>query len=101
MKIKKNRFAENEIDVFYGFASFLEKHRIKISRKNGSSEIITGRKFILSTGSRPYQPDDIDFTHPRILDSDKLLRLKDKRSNPSLFMVLVLLVVNTHLYLAL
>ena len=78
-EIKKNHFAENEIDVFYGFASFLEKHRIKISRKNGSSEIITGRKFILSTGSRPYQPDDIDFTHPRILDSDKLLRLKDKK----------------------
>ena len=78
-EIKKNRFAENEIDVFYGFASFLDKNKIKISRKNGSSEIITGKKFILSTGSRPYQPDDIDFTHPRILDSDKLLRLKDKQ----------------------
>ena len=78
-EIKKNRFAENEIDVFYGFASFLDNHKIKISRKNGSSEIITGRTFILSTGSRPYQPDDIDFTHPRILDSDKLLRLKDKQ----------------------
>ena len=78
-EIKKNRFAENEIDVFYGFASFLDRNKIKISRKNGSSEIITGKKFILSTGSRPYQPDDIDFTHPRILDSDKLLRLKDKQ----------------------
>ncbi len=78
-EIKKNLFAENEIDVFYGFASFLDNHKIKISRKKGSSEIITGRKFILSTGSRPYQPDDIDFTHPRILDSDKLLRLKDKQ----------------------
>ena len=78
-EIKKSLFAENEIDVFYGFASFLDRNKIKISRKNGSSEIITGKKFILSTGSRPYQPDDIDFTHPRILDSDKLLRLKDKQ----------------------
>lgn len=78
-EIKKNRFAENEIDVFYGFASFLNKNKIKISRKNGSSEIITGKNFILATGSRPFQPKDIDFTHPRILDSDKLLRLKDKQ----------------------
>ncbi|API86638.1 Si-specific NAD(P)(+) transhydrogenase [Francisella uliginis] len=78
-EIKKNRYAENEIDVFYGFASFLDKHKIKISRKNGSTEVITAKKFILSTGSRPYQPNDIDFTHPRILDSDKLLELKDKQ----------------------
>lgn len=78
-EIKKNRFADNEIDVFYGFASFMDNHKIKISRKNGSSEIITGDKFILCTGSGPFQPKDIDFTHPRILDSDKLLCLKDKQ----------------------
>lgn len=78
-EIKKNRFADNEIDVFYGFASFLDNHKIKISRKNGSTEIITAKKFILCTGSRPYQPDDIDFTHPRILDSDSILELKDKQ----------------------
>ena len=78
-EIKRNRLVNNEIDVFYGFASFIDKHKIKISRKNGSNEIITAKNFILSTGSRPYQPDNIDFTHPRILDSDKLLELKDKQ----------------------
>ena len=49
--------------MFYGFASFINNHKIKISRKNGSSEIITGDKFILCTGSKPFHPDNIDFTH--------------------------------------
>ena len=77
-EIKKQRFAENEIDVFYGFASFINKNTIKISRENGSNEIITAKAFILSPGSRPYHPDDIDFNDPKILDSDKLLLLSDK-----------------------
>lgn len=32
-EIKRNRFANNEIDVFYGFASFIDKHKIKFHVK--------------------------------------------------------------------
>ncbi|QIV95983.1 NAD(P) transhydrogenase [Allofrancisella inopinata] len=77
-EIKKNRFISHEIDIYYGFASFKDNHTIRISRKNGSTEIITAENFILATGSRPYHPSDIDFSHPRILDSDKILTLQDK-----------------------
>ena len=41
-----------------------------------SQEDFTADYFLIATGSRPYRPDDIDFTHPLILDSDKLLTLK-------------------------
>ncbi|MFC4891587.1 Si-specific NAD(P)(+) transhydrogenase [Pseudofrancisella aestuarii] len=77
-KIKESRYINHEIDIFYGFASFVNKNTIKITRKNGSSETISAENFILSTGSRPYHPSDIDFSHPRILDSDKILTLQDK-----------------------
>ena len=76
--IKENRFIEHDIDIYYGFASFINKHKIKIARKNGSTETISAKNFILSTGSKPFQPADIDFSHPRILDSDEILTLKDK-----------------------
>src|SRR5690606_9979294 len=33
--------------------------------------------FVIATGSRPYRPPDIDFSHPRILDSDSVLELED------------------------
>jgi NAD(P) transhydrogenase len=30
---------------------------------------------VIATGSRPYRPPDVDFSHPRILDSDTVLGL--------------------------
>ena len=30
---------------------------------------------VIATGSRPYRPPDVDFTHPRIFDSDTILDL--------------------------
>jgi NAD(P) transhydrogenase len=30
---------------------------------------------VIATGSRPYQPNDIDFNHKRVFDSDKILTL--------------------------
>ena len=32
-------------------------------------------QFVIATGARPYHPSDIDFDHPRILDSDQVLDL--------------------------
>jgi NAD(P) transhydrogenase len=36
----------------------------------------TAAGFVIATGSRPYHPPDIDFSHPRILDSDTVLQLE-------------------------
>jgi NAD(P) transhydrogenase len=30
---------------------------------------------VLATGSQPYRPDDIDFSHPRVFDSDTILNI--------------------------
>ncbi len=34
---------------------------------------IGAEKFMIAVGSRPYHPPDIDFTHPRVRDSDSIL----------------------------
>jgi NAD(P) transhydrogenase len=31
---------------------------------------------VIATGSRPYHPDDVDFSHPRVYDSDSILSLE-------------------------
>ena len=36
---------------------------------------VTADAFVIATGSRPFRPKDVDFTHPRIFDSDTLLSL--------------------------
>ncbi len=33
---------------------------------------------VIATGSRPYRPDNVDFSHPRIFDSDKILELVEQ-----------------------
>ena len=32
---------------------------------------------MVATGSRPYRPDDVDFDHPRVFDSDTILNLEE------------------------
>src|SRR5690606_13998058 len=38
-------------------------------------ESIQAKYIIIATGSRPYRPSNVDFTHPRIFDSDTILGL--------------------------
>lgn len=69
-------YQRNNVPVFHGEASFIDQHHIQIKRNDGSVETVSAEKFVLATGSRPYTPKDIDFTHPRIYNSDTILALK-------------------------
>src|SRR5690606_41123555 len=40
---------------------------------DGGSEIIYADDIVIATGSSPYRPADVDFTHARIYDSDTIL----------------------------
>ncbi len=71
------RFYErNQIDVIQGWANFVDKHTIRVEFVDGSGEeFITFNKAIVTVGSRPYRPAGLDFTHPRVFDSDKILQM--------------------------
>ena len=68
-------FQHNNVAIHRGRARFLDPHRISVQRPSGAMEELTADNFLIGVGSRPYRPADIDFAHPRILDSDKLLSL--------------------------
>lgn len=71
------RFYErNQIDIIHGWASFIDKHTLRIDRDDSINfETITFNKAIITVGSRPYRPDMLDFDHPRVFDSDKILQM--------------------------
>ncbi|WP_434353580.1 Si-specific NAD(P)(+) transhydrogenase [Psychrobacter sp. HD31] len=71
------RFYErNQITMIQGWASFIDKHTLRIDMSDGSGfETITFNKAIITVGSRPYRPDILDFEHPRVFDSDKILQM--------------------------
>ena len=71
---KYKDYANKNIKVIHGRAQFISAHEIEIHQSD-NIEVCQADKFIIATGSRPYQPKDIDFSHPRILDSDKVLQM--------------------------
>lgn len=69
-------YQRNRVEVIFGRARFLSPDRIEVQRPGGAAQELTARHFVIATGSRPYHPPDLDFSHPRVLDSDSVLGLK-------------------------
>ena len=75
--LRTGYYERNDVDIILGRASFVNEHTVEVALLNGGVERYTARGFIIATGSRPYHPPDIDFSHPRIRDSDSILDLKE------------------------
>lgn len=65
-------YEKNDVEIMQGRATFLDPNTIKLSNKGGT---LKADHFIIATGSRPYHPDNVDFAHPRMFDSDSILKL--------------------------
>ena len=68
-------YARNRVDLFFGTASFADDNTIEIVNLRGDLERLVAKQVVIATGSRPYRPVDVDFSHPRIYDSDTILSL--------------------------
>ncbi|WP_367103793.1 Si-specific NAD(P)(+) transhydrogenase [uncultured Psychrobacter sp.] len=70
------RFYErNRIEVIQGWASFVDSHTLRVETDENVFETLTFNKAIITVGSRPYRPEILDFDHPRVFDSDKILQM--------------------------
>jgi len=70
--LRAGYYEKNGIDIIHGQASFVDRNTIRLGNRG---PLVTAEHFIIATGSRPYRPDNVDFTHPRIFDSDSILQL--------------------------
>jgi len=68
--MRKGFYDRNGVEIITGTARFVDPHTIAVGDRNVSAESI-----VIATGSRPYHPDDVDFSHPRVFDSDTILDL--------------------------
>lgn len=73
--MRRTFYERNEIPVIPGQARFVEPHTVEVELTSGAHRRLTGNAFVLAMGARPYRPPDVDFTHPRIFDSETLLNL--------------------------
>mgnify|MGYP001025904477 FL=1 len=75
-KLRGSFYNRNRVTLIHGEATFIGQNTLSIKREDGTEETISGKQFVLATGSRPYTPPDIDFTHPRIYNSDTILSMQ-------------------------
>ncbi|WP_199610590.1 Si-specific NAD(P)(+) transhydrogenase [Flocculibacter collagenilyticus] len=76
-RLRGSFYDRNNVTVYHGEASFVDQHTLAIQYNDGSQEELTAKNIIIASGSRPYRPENIDFTHNRIFDSDTILSLKN------------------------
>ncbi len=76
VRLRGGFYNRNDVCIYHGEASFVDQNTLNIVYPDGTSETLTAKTIVIASGSRPYRPADVDFTHSRIYDSDTILSLK-------------------------
>ncbi|NMB80237.1 MAG: FAD-dependent oxidoreductase, partial [Ignavibacteria bacterium] len=85
VELRESFYRRNSVDLLIGRARFINNHTVEVTEHNGLKKIYEADSFVIATGSRPYHPHDVDFNHQRIIDSDKLLKIKDNPKTLSIY----------------
>jgi NAD(P) transhydrogenase len=75
IQIVQDQMARNRIDMFFGTASFLDPHRLRIQTTRGALEL-TADFIVIAVGTEPARPTHFPFDNQTIIDTDGLLTLK-------------------------
>jgi NAD(P) transhydrogenase len=75
VEMRRGFYDRNGVEVIPGNARFIEPNVIEALEPSGARRRLRGKFIVIATGARPYRPDNIDFTHPRVFDSDTILNL--------------------------
>ncbi len=70
--MRQSFYDRNNVPILQGQARFIDEHTISVD-----SDLVRAKSFVIATGSRPYRPSGIDFSHPRIFDSDTILDMEE------------------------
>ena len=73
-KMRRTFYSRNDVELVSGHARFINANTIQVEE----GPTIETEHVVIAVGSRPYRPDNVDFGHPRIFDSDTILKLDHK-----------------------
>lgn len=75
VEMRHDFYERNRVELMSGTARFLDPFHLEVAGPDGARTLVAARHVVLATGSRPYRPPDVDFTHPCVFDADTILRL--------------------------
>jgi len=85
VQMRRRFYERNRVPVLAGSALFLDDHTLEVIQQAGEPLRVRAEHFVIATGSRPYHPPGLDFSHPRVLDSDSVLRYTDTPFNITIY----------------
>ncbi|MBY8096035.1 Si-specific NAD(P)(+) transhydrogenase [Vibrio fluvialis] len=75
-RLRQGFYDRNQCSLIFGTAQFVDVNTVAVTKSDNTVDLYTADKFVIATGSRPYRPNDVDFNHARVYDSDSILNLK-------------------------
>jgi len=72
VSMRQTFYDRNQVPVIYGHAKIVDKNTVEI--EDGTR--YHAENIVIATGSRPFRPPNVDFSHPCIYDSDTILELR-------------------------
>jgi NAD(P) transhydrogenase len=73
--LREGFYERNDVALIPGSARFVDRHTIEVHHPDSAVRSVSADAFVIATGSRPFRPSDVDFSHPHVFDSDTLLSL--------------------------
>lgn len=77
-RMRQKFYKRNHCKILQKNARFVNKHTLALNCLNSSVKTLTAKKFVIACGSRPYHPTNVNFTHPRIYNSNSILSMHHK-----------------------
>ena len=74
-EMRRGFYDKNNVALYGGHGRFVDRRTLEVCQDKGACEKFTADNFVLAVGTRPFRPPDVDFSHPRIFDSDTILNL--------------------------
>ena len=74
-------YARNRVQTHIGRASFINPHEVSVTSEDGKVISVTGKNFLLATGSSPIARMILILLTPAIFDSDSILGLDSTPRN--------------------
>ncbi|WP_035204493.1 Si-specific NAD(P)(+) transhydrogenase [Isoalcanivorax pacificus] len=81
VQVRSGFYFRNRVQVFNGRGSIAGEGRVRVNDTHDREWLLETRHILLATGSRPYHPADVDFSHPRVYDSDTILSMQHTPRN--------------------
>ncbi len=82
---RQGHYNRNKVAVLHGAAQLTDTHQALIQPEQGEPSTVQFKQAVIATGSRPYHPEGVDFSHPRINDADSVLTLQQSPQSVTIY----------------